>query len=54
MVRAMSGPRQLVVYAESRHSVGDADWLVARLNRKPFNTERWFVEPTGRIVKNAL
>jgi dienelactone hydrolase len=68
MVRTMSGPRQLVVYAESRHSVGNvpaanlgpfpptlvADWLVARLNGKPFNTERWFVESTGRIVKTPL
>ena len=68
MVRTMSGPRQLVVYAESRHSVGNvpaanlgpfpptlvADWLVARLNGKPLNTERWFVESTGRIVKTPL
>ena len=68
MIRAMSGPRQLVIYADSRHSVGNvpagnlgpfpptlvADWLVARLNGKPVNSERWFVEPTGRIVKTAL
>jgi len=68
MVRAMSCPRQLVIYADSRHSVGNvpaanlgpfpptlvADWLVARLNGKPVNSERWFVEPTGRIVKTAL
>jgi dienelactone hydrolase len=68
MVRAMPGPRQLVIYADSRHSVGNvpaanlgpfpptlvADWLVARLNGKPFNSERWFVEPTGRIVRAAL
>ena len=31
-----------------------ADWLVARLNGKPFKSERWFVEPTGRIAKVAL
>ena len=68
MVRAMSGPRQLVIYADSRHSVGNvpaanlgpfppalvADWLVARLNGKPVNSERWFVDPTGRIIKTAL
>ena len=68
MVRAMSGPRQLVVYADSRHSVGNvpaanlgpfpptlvADWLLARLAGKPFGSERWLVEPTGRIVKTAL
>jgi hypothetical protein len=31
-----------------------ADWLVARLNGKPLTSERWYVEPTGRIVKAAL
>ena len=45
VARAMVGPRQIVVYAESRHSVGNvpaanfgpfpptlvADWLIARL-----------------------
>ena len=68
MVRAMSCPRQLVIYADSRHSVGNvpaanlgpfppalvADWLVARLNGKPVSGERWFVEPTGHIIKTAL
>jgi hypothetical protein len=64
----MSCPRQLVIYADSRHSVGNvpaanfgpfpptlvADWLVARLNGKPVSSERWLVEATGRIVKTAL
>jgi hypothetical protein len=68
MVQAMRAPRQLVIYADSRHSVGNvpaanlgpfpltliADWLVARLNGKPFKNERWFVEPTGRIAAAAL
>jgi alpha-beta hydrolase superfamily lysophospholipase len=68
MVGAMSCPRQLVIYADSRHSVGNvpaanlgpfpptliADWLVARLNGKPLNSERWFVEASGHIVKTAL
>jgi hypothetical protein len=68
MIRTMTGPRQLVIYADSRHSVGNvpaanagpfpgvlvADWLVARLNGKPLASERWYVEPTGRIVKAAL
>jgi hypothetical protein len=31
-----------------------ADWLLARLNGKPFKSERWFVEPTGRMAKVAL
>jgi dienelactone hydrolase len=68
LFRAMTGPRQLVIYAEARHSVGGvsstnlgpfpatfiADWLVARLNGKPFSNERWFVETSGRIAKTAV
>jgi len=68
MVRAMTGPRQLVVYADSRHSVGGvpaanlgpfppilvADWLAARLAGKPIVTERWFVQATGQVVKTPL
>jgi dipeptidyl aminopeptidase/acylaminoacyl peptidase len=68
MIHAMGGPRQLVIYADSRHSVGNvpaanlgpfppalvADWLMARLNGKPLKSERWLVEPTGRIVRVAL
>jgi dipeptidyl aminopeptidase/acylaminoacyl peptidase len=68
MISIMTGPRQLVIYADSRHSVGNvpaanlgpfplgllADWLVARLNGKPFASERWFVEASGRVVKATL
>ena len=68
MIRTMTGPRQLVVYADSRHSVGNvpaanlgpfppalvADWLVARLNGKPVTSERWFVQATGQVVKTPL
>ena len=68
MIHTMTGPRQLVVYADSRHSVGNvpaanlgpfppgllADWMVARLNGKPLASERWFVQPTGQIAKTAL
>jgi dipeptidyl aminopeptidase/acylaminoacyl peptidase len=68
MIGTMTGPRQLVIYADSRHSVGNvpsanlgpfaptliADWLVARLNGKPMTSERWFVEATGRVTKTPL
>jgi dienelactone hydrolase len=68
MIRTMTGPRQLVIYADSRHSVGNvpsanlgpfpftlmADWLVARLSGKPFKSERWFVDATGRIATTPL
>lgn len=68
MIRTMTGPRQLVIYADSRHSVGNvpsanlgpfpfalmADWMIARLNGKPFKSERWFVDATGRIATTSL
>jgi dienelactone hydrolase len=68
MIKTMTGPRQLVVYADSRHSVGNvpaanlgpfppgliADWLAARLAGKPIASERWFVQATGQVVKTAL
>jgi dienelactone hydrolase len=68
MIKTMSGPRQLVIYADSRHSVGNvpaanlgpfpsglvADWMAARLDGKPFASERWFVQATGQVVKTAL
>ena len=68
MINTMTGPRQLVVYADSRHSVGNvpstnlgpfpptlvADWLVARLNSKPMKSERWYVDPIGRVTKTPV
>jgi alpha-beta hydrolase superfamily lysophospholipase len=68
MVHAMSAPRQLVVYADSRHSVGNvpaanlgpfppilvADWLSDRLAGKPFANEHWFVRANGQIDKTPL
>lgn len=68
MIAAMTAPRQLVVYADSRHSVGNvpaanlgpfpatllADWLAARLAGKPLASERWFVQASGQVTKTAL
>ena len=68
MINGMTGPRQLVIYADSRHSVGNvpaanlgpfppvlvADWLTARLNGKPLTSERWFVQATGQMVRTPL
>src|SRR5262249_57282657 len=65
LVKAVKGPKQMVVYQESRHSVGNvpaanlgpfppilvADWLAERLARKPFAREPWFVGPHGQIAK---
>jgi dipeptidyl aminopeptidase/acylaminoacyl peptidase len=65
LLKTLQCPKQLVVYQDSRHSVGNvpsanmgpaptgllADWMEARLAGKPIASERWFVEAGGRIVK---
>jgi dienelactone hydrolase len=65
LVATLRGPKRLVVYQDCRHSVGNvpatnlgptpavmvADWMHARLAGKPFASERWFVEASGRVVK---
>src|SRR3989449_458867 len=67
LFKTLQCPRQLVVYQDSRHSVGNvpstnlgptpsvlaADWMNARLSGKPFASERWFVEASGRVAKTA-
>ncbi len=68
MFGLMSAPRLLTVYADSRHSVGGvpaanlgpfpptlmADWMAARLAGRPFASERWFIDPSGRVAKTAF
>jgi len=68
LLATLQCPKQLVVYQDSRHSVGNvpsanlgpapavlvADWMNARLAGKPFASERWFVEASGRVVKTAM
>jgi dienelactone hydrolase len=68
LMQALQGPKRLVVYQDSRHSVGNvpatnlgpfppilmADWMAATLSGASFPSERWFIEATGRIVKTAL
>ncbi len=65
LLATLQCPKRLVVYQDSRHSVGNvpaaslgpapavlvADWMNARLTGKPFASERWFVEASGRITK---
>ena len=67
MLAAMSAPRNLVIYAESRHSVGGvastnlgpfpptlvADWLRARLDGKKVDSERRYVDATGHVTRTA-
>jgi dienelactone hydrolase len=68
MFKVLKAPKQLVVYAESRHSVGGvssanlgpvpavlvADWMAARLAGKPMTSEKWFVDGAGRVNKTAF
>ena len=67
LMATLQCPKQLVVYQDSRHSVGNvpsahlgphpqtlvADWMQARLNAKAFASERWYVESRGQVVKAA-
>ncbi len=68
MMQALPGPKRLVIYQDSRHTVSGVpsvnlgpepnplicDWMAARLEGKPFPSERWYVEGSGRVVKAAL
>jgi dienelactone hydrolase len=65
MLKEVRGPKQLVVYQESRHAVGNvpaavlgpnppilvADWMLDRLRGKALASTRWFVESSGNVVK---
>ncbi len=67
-MQALQGPKRLVVYQDSRHSVGGvpasnlgpfpptlaADWMAATLNGKTFPSEKWYVEASGQIVRTPL
>ena len=68
LMKALQGPKRLVVYQDSRHSVGNvpasnlgpfpptlaADWMAATLDGKTFPSETWYVEASGRIVRTAF
>jgi alpha-beta hydrolase superfamily lysophospholipase len=68
LVAAVKGPKRMVVYQESRHSVGNvpaanlgpfppiliADWLADRVAGKPFANEHWYVRSNGQIDKKPL
>ena len=68
MLSTMTGPRQFVIYQDSRHAIGGvpaatlgpflpsliSDWIAARLADKPFASERWFIDTTGKINKTPL
>jgi dipeptidyl aminopeptidase/acylaminoacyl peptidase len=66
---ALPGPRQVVIYEESRHSVGGgvssamlgpditalaANWLAARFSGQVFQSERWFVNNEGNVTRSLI
>lgn len=67
-VHALAGRKQLVIYEDARHGVGgvpstvngpeprtyQAEWIMARLAGKPFASERWFVEASGKTDTSEL
>ena len=69
LMKTLPGPKQLMVYQDSRHSVGlvpsanlgpnpggyTAQWMLARLSGKPMtSSERWFIDASGRIEKTDM
>ena len=66
-VRALGGSKQLVIYQDSRHSLGgpavangpdpriyQAEWIAKRLAGKALASERWYVDLGGRVQKTSL
>jgi len=67
MIATLQGPKRLVIYQDSRHSVGNvpaaylgpnpgnlmAEWIQAQLNGKSFASERWYVTSSGSINKTS-
>ena len=68
LLSTIDAPKQMVVYQDSRHSVGNvpaanlgpnprtlvADWLADRVAGKAFKSEHWFVRGNGAIDKTPL
>ena len=68
MIKALGGPKMLLVYQGAGHSVSGtpstnlgpyfpvfmSDWMAERLKGKPIASERWFIDAQGAIAKTAL
>jgi dienelactone hydrolase len=67
-VETLSGPKQLLIYQDSRHTVSGVpsvnlgpapnvlmcEWMNARLRGKSFASERWYVTAGGQVDKTPL
>jgi len=65
MFSLLKCPRQLVIYQDAPHGLGGvpshnlgpessgfiADWMHDRLQGKPMQSERWYVQANGQVVK---
>lgn len=65
LVQSLAGPKRLVVYEGAKHGLSGApsisqgpyppgmiaNWMAARLDGKPFDSEYWFVEASGNVRK---
>jgi hypothetical protein len=61
----LAGPKVLVVYQDTRHSLAgsaavalgpspralQAEWVAARLAGVPAASERWYIDHTGRLTR---
>ena len=68
LMTTLTCPKQLVVYQDCRHSVGNvaatnlgpappvlvADWMNARLAARSFASEQWFVQSNGQVLKTSF
>jgi dienelactone hydrolase len=67
-MKALGGPKQLLVYEGGNHSIAltaatqngpeprtnQGEWMAARLEGAPLRNERWFIETRGNIIKEAM
>ncbi|HWG04692.1 MAG TPA: prolyl oligopeptidase family serine peptidase [Beijerinckiaceae bacterium] len=65
---ALAGPKQLLLYQDADHGVGGStavtagpnqeefirDWMKNRLDGKPLDNERWFVDVYGKVTKTPI
>jgi dienelactone hydrolase len=68
LMKALGGPKRLVIYQDSRHAIGGvpsanlgpfapehmADWMAQSLEGKTFANERWFVQASGQVAITPL
>ena len=68
LLATIDAPKRYVVYQDARHSMGGgpavslgppprgtaADWMADRFAGEPFESEKWFVDVSGRVIRTAL